>query len=150
MVQGIIYESTQGQCDDGSDFANVTKDDISKAGQTEFKVLFYVFLIFEVFIAYISVKIFKSKSKAKLLLYIFVNITMICKWVPLKLSNQLSIPCLGRILFFFDVYVSFSNHIYLFLSSFSIYTYLITALLYLLFVILPLTQQFEAAHNLSR
>ena len=78
----------------------------------------------------------RSKAKSKYILYALANITLI-----------------GRIILFSDVFKKFpgySDAIYLLFASLSIYTYLMTGLAYLLYVILELTYKFEQIHTMNR
>ena len=95
-----------------------------------------MYLLAELLALFTSYKIIKSKAKKKYILYALANLTLI-----------------GRIILFADVFrksPGYKDAVYLFFSSLSIYTYLMTGLAYLLFVILELTYKFEQIHTLNR
>ena len=85
---------------------------------------------------YASLRIYQSKAKSKYILYALANITLF-----------------SRIIYFGDVFKGqdgYSGGVYLFFASLSIFTYLMTGLSYLLFVILELLYQFESLHVMNR
>lgn len=102
------------------DFSKDSRDDAGHSGEVLFYVLFSFFLIFIIIAVTVTIAMLynrKTKSKMQMaILYAFANMTL-----------------LGREILFLDVFLSgtgFTNSEYLFFSSFSTYTFLMTALAY--------------------